>query len=142
MGGKLDDIFTDELNRTLYHESYHDYILKRNAENVLNNNVYQQVKMPGAVTSVKYKYAEDEIIRDFTEYLNSTYGEHYMSDNEKVECFDVWLALGDSVPTFRNTAIKYLWRYGKKDGSNKKDLFKVLHYTLMCLYADHYKKGE
>lgn len=87
----------------------------------------------------KYKYKEDEIIRDFHAYIDKTYGQHYMTEEQNIECFDVWLALGDSMPTFRNTAIKYLWRYGKKNGSNKADLMKVLHYTLMMLYNDHYK---
>lgn len=90
----------------------------------------------------KYKYNEGEIIADFKAYIDKTYGQHYMSEEQNIECFDVWLALGDSIPTFRNTAIKYLWRYGKKHGSNKDDLLKVLHYTLMMLYVDHYKKGE
>ena len=87
----------------------------------------------------KYKYKEDEIIREFHAYIDKTYGQHYMTEEQNIECFDVWLALGDSLPTFRNTAIKYLWRYGKKKGSNKDDLMKVLHYTLMMLYNDHYK---
>ena len=89
-----------------------------------------------------YKYAEDQIISDFKAYIDKTYGQHYMTEEQNIECFDVWLALGDSMPTFRNTAIKYLWRYGKKHGTNKDDLMKVLHYTLMMLYIDHYKKGE
>ena len=87
----------------------------------------------------KYKYKEDRIISDFHAYIDKTYGQHYMTEEENIECFDVWLALGESTPTFRNTAIKYLWRYGKKKGSNKDDLMKVLHYTLMMLYNDHYK---
>ena len=87
----------------------------------------------------KYKYKEDRIINDFHAYIDKTYGQHYMTEEQNIECFDVWLALGDSMPTFRNTAIKYLWRYGKKHGSNKDDLLKVLHYVIMMLYADHYK---
>jgi len=92
--------------------------------------------------NIPYKYKEDQIITDFKAYIDKTYGQHYMTEEQNIECFDVWLALGDSMPTFRNTAIKYLWRYGKKHGSNKDDLMKVLHYTLMMLYNDHYKKGE
>lgn len=89
-----------------------------------------------------YKYAEDHIIGDFLDYIDSTYGEHYKTEDNNIECFDVWIALGDSTPTFRNTALKYLWRYGKKNGNNKADLLKALHYTLMCLYVDHYKDGK
>ena len=97
------------------------------------------VSTSGSNAWPKYKYAEDKIISDFRAYIDKTYGQHYMTEEQNIECFDVWLALGDSLPTFRNTAIKYLWRYGKKKGSNKDDLMKVLHYTLMMLYNDHYK---
>lgn len=89
--------------------------------------------------NIKYKYNEDQIIADFKEYIDNTYSEHYMTEDESIECFDAWIALGDSTPTFRNTALKYLWRYGKKNGNNKADLLKTFHYVLMCLHVDHYK---
>jgi hypothetical protein len=90
---------------------------------------------------IPYKYAEDQIISDFKTYIDKTYGEHYKTENH-IQAVDAWIALGDSTPTFRNTALKYLWRYGKKNGSNKADLMKTLHYVLMCLYVDHYKDGK
>jgi len=98
--------------------------------------------MASACWPPKYKYKEDQIISDFHAYIDKTYGQHYMTEEQNIECFDVWLSLGDSMPTFRNTAIKYLWRYGKKNGNNKDDLMKVLHYTLMMLYSDHYKDAK
>lgn len=91
--------------------------------------------------SLAYKYAEDKILEDLKNYLNKTYSEHYTTHQEQIECFDAWIALGDATPTFRNTALKYLWRYGKKNGNNKDDLMKVLHYTFMMLYNDHYKEN-
>ena len=92
--------------------------------------------------NISYKYAEDRIISDLKAYIDKTYSEHYMTETQSIECFDAWIALGDSTPTFRNTAIKYLWRYGKKSGNNKKDLMKALHYVMMCLYVDHYKDDK
>ena len=92
-----------------------------NATDILTTSVWSE--------KPKYKYNEDKIISDFHAYIDKTYGQHYMTEEENIECFDVWLALGDSTPTFRNTAIKYLWRYGKKNGTNKEDLLKVLHYV-------------
>jgi hypothetical protein len=90
--------------------------------------------------NIEYKYAEDKIIADFKSYIDKTYQEHYKTDNDKgIECFDAWIALGNSSSSFRDTAIKYLWRYGKKNGLNKNDLLKVIHYALMMLYVDHYK---
>lgn len=86
------------------------------------------------------KYKEHEILADLKEYLDKTYSEHYKTDN--IECFDAWIALGDATPTFRNTALKYLWRYGKKNGNNKADLMKAMHYIVLCMYNDHYKNIE
>ena len=30
--------------------------------------------------------------------------------------------------------MKYAQRFGKKDGKNRKDLLKILHYTMIALY--------
>ena len=89
-----------------------------------------------------YKYAENDIISEFHDYIDKTYEEHYKTNEKSIECFDAWIALGNSTDTFRNTALKYLWRYGKKNGNNKADFMKALHYTLMCLYVDNYKDGK
>jgi hypothetical protein len=100
---------------------------------------------PPAVVEVKkkfpWKYNEGESLADFEDYLKTTYGEHYKTQTSAIECFDIWLALGDAVPTFRNTAMKYIWRYGSKGGKNKKDLLKAMHYILLMLHVDHYN-GE
>lgn len=87
---------------------------------------------------VNWKYEEEKILADMRKFLASTYQEHYQAKDD-LEAFDAWIALGDSGPTFRNTALKYLWRYGKKDGKNKNDLMKAIHYTMMMLYVEHYK---
>ena len=98
--------------------------------------------LPKRGENISYKYAEDRIIADFKAYIDKTYGQHYKTEKASIECFDAWIALGDSTPTFRNTALKYLWRYGKKNGNNKDDLMKTLHYVLICIYVDHYKDGK
>ena len=90
------------------------------------------------VYQINYKYNEDLIMDNLQQYLDSTYGAHYVAD-DNIQCFDAWIAMGDSTATFRNTAMKYLWRYGKKNGNNKADLMKALHYIILCLYVDHYK---
>lgn len=94
--------------------------------------------MVAQTKKISYKYNEDQIISDLKSYIDKTYSEHYKTEKDNLECFDVWISLGNSTPTFRNTALKYLMRYGKKNGNNKDDLLKTLHYVLMCLYADHY----
>ena len=93
------------------------------------------------MSNIEYKYAEDEILFDMQSYINKTYGEHYKTSSH-IECLDAWIALGDATSTFRDTAIKYLWRYGKKNGNNKDDLMKALHYVMLALYTDHYRKKD
>lgn len=88
--------------------------------------------------NIKYKYKEDIILEEIKKFVDSTYSQHYKTDST-IQCFDAWIALDESMPTFRNTAIKYLWRYGKKHGNNKEDLIKAIHYIILCFYVDHHK---
>lgn len=76
-------------------------------------------------------YLADEIIA----YIEATYGEHYAED--EIQTIDFIEALGNAQTTFRDKALKYLSRYGKKDGKNKKDLLKAIHYILMIYQMDH-----
>lgn len=91
---------------------------------------------------MNFKYNEDDILKEIESYLKNTYSEHYKTGDSKIECFDAWIALGDSAPTFRNTALKYLWRYGKKNGNNKNDLLKAIHYIVLLMHVDHYKENN
>lgn len=89
-------------------------------------------------SKIDYKYCEDQIVSDFFSYINKTYGEHYKKDN--LEAFDAWIARGTMSSTAIDTAEKYLWRYGFKQGKNRADLLKAMHYILLTMYVDHYKK--
>lgn len=81
-----------------------------------------------------YKYNEDVYLADIKKYLDGTYGEHYVAKD--IQVVDVWESLGSLESTARDTAIKYLCRYGKKDGKNKKDLLKAIHYIILMMYAN------
>ena len=90
------------------------------------------------VYKIKYKYREDKIIEDFKQYIDRTYKEHYHNNN--ISCFDAWISMGDATSTFRNTAMKYLWRLKKKEDTiPRDDLMKTMHYVLMCLYNEYYR---
>lgn len=87
------------------------------------------------------KYNENIILDEVKQYIQSTYGEHYVG-NKDVQTVDFWYSLGSLDTTARDTAIKYLARYGKKNGRNRKDLFKAIHYIVLMLYANDNEKGE
>jgi hypothetical protein len=122
-----------------YTANWEDTVYDNQVVTLQAKSTKKKAKPKQEITNYYYKYAENQIIADFQDYIDKTYGEHYKTEEHNVECFDAWIALGNSTDTFRNTALKYLWRYGKKNGNNKADLMKALHYTLMCLYVDHYK---
>ena len=81
-----------------------------------------------------YKYSEDNYIQDIQDYVDSTYGQHYVNDG--IQVVDVWQSRGTLSTTAADTAIKYIMRYGKKDGNNRKDLLKAVHYIMLMMYAD------
>lgn len=85
---------------------------------------------------VQFRFDEERNIKEVLEYILSTYGEHYAHDlnNRGMQLFDLWEGMGIVVPTCQATAIKYLTRYGRKGGYNKKDLMKAMHYILLLWF--------
>ena len=80
------------------------------------------------------KYNEVQNLQLIIDYIKSTYGQHYVGDGE-IQTVDFWESLGSLETTARDTAIKYLARYGKKSGRNEKDLLKAVHYVILMMYA-------
>ena len=86
------------------------------------------------------KYNEVEILGELETYIESTYGQHYVDNQRDIQIQDVFDSIGISEEFCRGCAIKYLIRFGKKEGKNPKDLMKAMHYIVL-LY--HYAfKGE
>ena len=91
-----------------------------------------------------YKYHEEEILKDIEEYVSGTYKGHYTGNSHefrKVQTIDL-MASKDLAASFcQANILKYGSRYGNKDGKNKKDLMKVIHYAMLLLHFDgHYSK--
>lgn len=83
---------------------------------------------------IDYKYNEGDILAEVQAYIDSTYGQHYVGNGE-IQTVDFWESLGSLDTTARDTAIKYLARFGKKGGNNRKDLLKAIHYIVLMMYA-------
>ena len=89
-----------------------------------------------------FKYHEEEILKDIQEYVSGTYKGHYTGNSHeyrKVQTIDL-MASKDLAASFcQANILKYGSRYGNKDGKNKKDLMKVIHYAMLLLHFDgHY----
>lgn len=84
---------------------------------------------------IRYKYNEPELLDQLRKYVDGTYGEHYQADEEAVQALELIIDSGLGDGFVLGSVIKYASRYGKKDGYNRKDLLKVLHYALVMLYV-------
>ena len=89
-----------------------------------------------------YKYHEEDILKDIEEYVSSTYQGHYTGTKHefrKVQTIDLMAARDIASQFCQANILKYGSRYGSKDGRNKKDLLKVIHYAMLLLHFDgHY----
>ena len=81
------------------------------------------------------KFNEAELIAEFKDYIDSTYGGHYSKDNFQATEFII--DGGHGTGFCIGNVLKYAQRYGKKgsDEDARKDLMKVLHYALIQLYV-------
>ena len=91
-------------------------------------------------TLVDYKYNEGELIQELTDYVNATYSEHYSKNQFQATEFIIDGGHGEGF-TLGNV-MKYAQRYGKKDGYNRKDLMKILHYALIALHVHDLEHGD
>ena len=107
----------------------------------LNLNIEDPTK-ENMASDGRYKYHEDEILSDIKDYVSSTYNGHYTGNKfefRNVQTIDL-MASRDLASDFcQANILKYGSRYGSKDGRNKKDLLKVIHYAMLLLHFDeHY----
>ena len=106
----------------------------------LNNEVQQEKESMAHY----FKYHEEEILKDIEEYVSSTYRGHYTGDTHEyrnVQTIDLMAARSLASGFCQSNILKYGSRYGSKDGKNKKDLMKVIHYAMLLLhFDDHYGK--
>ncbi len=81
---------------------------------------------------IEYKYSEDRILKELKEYVDKTYGQHYSQN--KFQASEFIMDNGHGEGFCIGNIMKYAQRYGKKNGYNRDDLMKVVHYAIMALH--------
>ena len=79
----------------------------------------------------KCKYNEQHILSEIESYILNTYSQHYASD--KLQALEIVQDAGYGEGFIMGNILKYWKRYGKKDGKNRQDLFKIIHYAILQL---------
>ena len=90
--------------------------------------------------TIDYKYNEDNILKELQEYIDNTYSQHYSHKNFQATEFVIDSGHGEGFCI--GNIMKYAQRYGKKNGKDRKDLLKVIHYGIMALYNHDINNGD
>jgi len=122
---------------------YHHYTNANSPYNDGWTQEYHQEQLDKmANTDHNFKYHEDEILKDIQEYVSRTYQGHYTGTKHefrKVQTIDLMAARDIATDFCQANILKYGSRYGSKNGKNKTDLLKVVHYAMLLLHFDgHY----
>ena len=84
---------------------------------------------------IKYKFDEGKILFEVRQYIDGTYNSHYAQSHKQAT--EIIIDQGHGTGFCMGNILKYAQRYGKKDGKNRKDLLKVLHYGIMALHINN-----
>jgi hypothetical protein len=127
-----------------YPYSDYQFTMTANSDGTLNLG-----KIPVTMSETKnnlWKYNEDKILKDIQDYVTGTYNSHYCGHNQAykdTQTIDLMAAKDLAAHFCQANILKYGSRYGDKDGRNKRDLLKVIHYAMLLLHFDgHYSRKD
>ena len=89
---------------------------------------------------IEYKYDEGAALMELEEYIDSTYDEHYSKNKYQATEFIIDGGHGEGFCI--GNILKYAQRYGKKNGKDRSDLLKVLHYGIIALHVNDMENSE
>ena len=136
--GGYEEIIIKDYRDQVFNVSLDDDFVMPSSFSTLSDNDdsiahHINTQTPGIQRDCNRKYKEDESIKALQDYISTTYGGHYTSDNNNVQTLDLIESVGDAESFCRSNAIKYLSRYDKK-GQAKRDILKALHYSLLLYH--------
>jgi hypothetical protein len=141
---------------TTFDETFYQNIMSSNQDDLIGNDYLfnlktdtagnfvmsyaenNDVNIPESVvresTNGFWKYEEDQTLKEIQDYISGTYKSHYTSKESKTQTLDLIESIGDAEPFCRSNAIKYLSRFGKKNGKSKQDILKAIHYCILLYH--------
>lgn len=97
------------------------------------------MKNKNEMNANQYKFDEDKIIKELTEYVNSTYNQHYSKNKYQSTEFIIDCGHGEGFCV--GSILKYAQRLGHKGNPEdwRKDLFKIIHYAMLAIHVHDIK---
>lgn len=114
-----------------------DDIMDQIASEAIQTEQYIQ-RSPRSVS--EYKYREDQLLNEIKTYIDSTYNQHYATG--KVQATEYIISCGHGVGYTLGNVVKYASRYGLKNGLNRMDILKMIHYSIIALYVHDLMKEK
>jgi len=104
-----------------------------------NNITSDEIDNIMNITNTKFNEAEN--IKQLTKYVEKTYSGHYTSANG-IQSMDLISSSGRGLDFCLGNVLKYASRYGKKNGANRIDLMKIIHYALLAINEHDIKESN
>ena len=89
---------------------------------------------------MNYKFNEDKILNSIKSYIGNTYNQHYA--NGKYQATDMIVDSGHGEGFCMGNIMKYAMRYGKKEGHNDTDLYKIVHYAIIAIHLNDKEQDD
>ena len=89
---------------------------------------------------MNYKFNEDKILNSIKAYIGNTYNQHYA--NGKYQATDMIVDSGHGEGFCMGNIMKYARRYGKKEGHNDTDLYKIVHYAIIAIHLNDKEQDD
>ena len=90
--------------------------------------------------TIDYKFGEDKTLEELEKYIDKTYEQHY--SKSKFQATEFIIDAGHGEGFCIGNILKYAQRYGKKNGKNRADLLKVIHYAIIALNLNNGEVNE
>lgn len=131
---KLYDLMNDEELKEYYRNilNLSEITKKGNKKENNNENNKEMIDPP----KIKYQYDEDLFLEELRKHIDLTNKTHYSGEIQPTEFI---MSHAETLDFLVGNVIKYTFRYGKKRGYNKEDLFKACHYLMMM---HHFAEGK
>ena len=81
---------------------------------------------------INYVFDEEDYLKEIKDGIDSTYTSHYAQN--KIQSTEFINDAGHGEGFCIGNIIKYAQRYGKKNGYNRDDLKKIVHYAIIMMH--------
>ena len=125
---------TDHYFSNKWEEAFDNSILDINISGIGNTAINSEFVNEFSNQNGFWKYEEDKTLNEIKDYISGTYQSHYTSKESKTQTLDLIESIGDAEAFCRSNAIKYLSRFGKKNGKSKMDILKAIHYCVLLYH--------